>query len=98
MLWIPLNPVAGGQPGNERGNPHVDVKEVLAIWRESASPELRKTWLVVDPALEDRVTDVAGLAQFLPAPPPEPAVPLAANESDMVASASENEGGGCPEN
>ena len=33
---------AGGEKGNERGNPHVDVKEVLAIWRESVREDIRK--------------------------------------------------------
>lgn len=55
MLWAPLKPVQGGQPGNERGNPHVDVKKVLAIWRDSVPEELRKKWLNIDPTDEDRV-------------------------------------------
>ena len=38
-----------------RGNPHVDVKEVLAIWRESVSPELRRQWFNIDPTEEDRI-------------------------------------------
>jgi Transglutaminase elicitor len=55
MLWTPLKPVQGGEKGNERGNPHMDIKEVLAIWRESVSAETRKQWLNVDPVEEDRV-------------------------------------------
>jgi hypothetical protein len=55
MLWTPLKPVQGGEKGNERGNPHVNVKEVLAIWRESVSEDLRKKWLNVDPTEEDRI-------------------------------------------
>lgn len=55
MLWTPLKPVQGGQKGNERGNPHMDIKEVLAIWRESVSEKTRKEWLNVDPTEEDRV-------------------------------------------
>lgn len=55
MLWAPLKPIQGGQKGNERGNPHVDVKEVLAIWRASVPEEVRKQWLNIDPPEEDRV-------------------------------------------
>lgn len=88
MLWIPLNPRAGGQPGNERGNPHIDVKEVLAIWRESVAPELRRHWVIVDPAPEDRLTDVEGIAGLLPAPPAPPAS-LAAGNGSAAAPSSE---------
>jgi hypothetical protein len=42
MLWTPLKPVQGGQKGNERGNPHMDIKQVLAIWRDSVSEKTRK--------------------------------------------------------
>ena len=48
MLWTPLTPAPGGQEGNERGNPHVDVKEVLAIWRESVPEDMRKKWVNID--------------------------------------------------
>ncbi len=54
MLWAPLKPAPGGQMGNERGNPHVDVKEVLAIWRESVPEDLRQKWVNIDPTEEDR--------------------------------------------
>lgn len=57
MLWSPYQPVQGGKEGNERGNPHIDVKEVLAIWRESVSEDIRKKWLTIDPTEEDRVLD-----------------------------------------
>jgi hypothetical protein len=56
MLWAPLKPAPGGQAGNERGNPHVDVNEVLAIWRESVPEDLRKKWVNIDPTEEDRQT------------------------------------------
>lgn len=58
MLWAPLHPVQGGTPGNDRGNPHLEVKEVLAIWRESVPEELRGKWWNIDPTEED-VIDVA---------------------------------------
>jgi hypothetical protein len=57
MLWVPLNPAQGGEPGNERGNPHVDVLEVLAMWRESVPETLRNKWYNIDPAEEDRILE-----------------------------------------
>jgi hypothetical protein len=55
MLWTALKPVQAGEKGNERGNPHVSVKEVLALWRESVPEDLRDKWLNVDPTEEDAV-------------------------------------------
>jgi hypothetical protein len=55
MLWTPLRPYAGGSEHNKRGNPHLDIKEVLAIWRDSVDEDLRKKWLNIDPTEEDRV-------------------------------------------
>ncbi len=55
ILWAPLAPVQAGKPGNERGNPHIDVDEILAIWRASVSDETRKKWLNINPTKEDAV-------------------------------------------
>jgi hypothetical protein len=55
MLWTPLQPAQGGEEKNKRGNPHMNVKEVLALWRESVSEDLRNKWLNIDPTDEDRV-------------------------------------------
>jgi hypothetical protein len=55
MLWAPLKPTQGGTDHNKRGNPHLDVKEVLAIWRESVAEDLRMKWLNIDPTDEDRI-------------------------------------------
>ena len=55
MLWTPLKPTQGGEERNRRGNPHLDIKEVLAIWRESVPEDLRKKWLNIDPTDEDRI-------------------------------------------
>jgi Transglutaminase elicitor len=55
MLWTPLKPAPGGDERNRRGNPHLDIKEVLAIWRESVPEDLRKKWLNIDPTEEDRL-------------------------------------------
>jgi hypothetical protein len=62
MLWVPLQPKQGGTPGNERGNPYVDVDRVLAIWRASVPQDVRNQWLVVDPPKEDRLANIASLA------------------------------------
>ena len=62
MLWVPLAPKQGGTPGNERGNPHIDIDTVLAIWRESVDEETRSKWYTVDPAQLDRINNVEGLA------------------------------------
>ncbi len=80
MLWTPLQPHAGGSDRNKRGNPHLDIKEVLAIWRDSVDEELRKKWLNIDPTEEDRVlpdtTAVAVTEQ-----PAEPAAAAPASEA-----------------
>ena len=57
MLWAPLQPTPGGSEGNERGNPHVDVKTVLALWRASVPESERKKWLNINPTKEDAVID-----------------------------------------
>jgi hypothetical protein len=76
MLWAPLQPYPGGHERNKRGNPHLDIKEVLAIWRESVDEDLRKKWLNIDPTEEDRVL------------PPETAV-AATTETPAPAATSE---------
>jgi len=50
MLWTPLNPTQGGGKGNELGNRHLDVKEILSIWRDSVPQELHEKWLNIDPS------------------------------------------------
>jgi hypothetical protein len=62
MLWIPLNPKQGGAKGNERGNPHISIDTILAIWRESVESETRNKWYTVDPAPLDRITETSTLA------------------------------------
>jgi len=57
MLWSPQKPVQGGEKGNEMGNPHVNVKEVLAMWRESVPEDLRGKWFNIDPTDEDRIVE-----------------------------------------
>jgi len=54
LLWVPRQPVPGGQEGNQLGNPHLNVGEVLALWRASVDPDLRDRWVNVDPAPDER--------------------------------------------
>jgi len=76
ILWAQLAPVQGGQDGNKRGSPHVDVASVMSIWRDSVPKETRMSWLNINPLREDAVT-LAGeefadsmlpTQQFPPAP------------------------------
>jgi hypothetical protein len=66
MLWVPLLPKPSKQPGHERGNPHINVDRILAIWRDSVPEETRKLWLVADPAPEDRVLDAVATRALVP--------------------------------
>ena len=85
MLWMPLRPKSGGEKGNERGNPHINIDEVLAIWRESVPAELRSAWTHVDPALQDRLSDSLQLAHLRPAQP-EPIALASATVQNVDAS------------
>ncbi len=66
MLWLPLQPKAGRQPGNRLGNPHLNVQQVLSIWRDSVPAELRQKWVVVDPPREDRLLVLADPDDLVP--------------------------------
>jgi hypothetical protein len=55
MVWIPLRPKHPGQPGNESGNPYVDVNAVLALWRDSVPQDMRMKWFNIDPTEMDRI-------------------------------------------
>ncbi len=57
MLWTPLQPVQGGEEGNEDGNPYINAKEILSIWRESVPEDLRNKWFNIDPTDEDRIEE-----------------------------------------
>lgn len=56
LLWVPLQPAQGGQEGNKQGNPYMNVKEVLSIWRDSVPEEDRSQWLNINPWPEDAIT------------------------------------------
>ena len=66
MLWLPLRPKLSGAAGHERGNPRVDVDEVLAIWRESVPEDIRDLWPVADPTPKDRLDLDADVDSWLP--------------------------------
>lgn len=84
FLWEPLKPVQGGTEGNKRGNPHLDVKEVLAIWRESVPASLREQWLNIDPTEEDRLIPQSPASESAI----EPAMPEPANITPATGEAS----------
>ncbi|MBP88165.1 MAG: hypothetical protein CMJ64_15855 [Planctomycetaceae bacterium] len=44
MLWAPMPARTPGKPGNEEGNPYLEVEKVLAIWRDSVPQEVRSQW------------------------------------------------------
>lgn len=57
LLWIALQPTQGGTAGNEAGNPYLNCKKVLAMWRESAPENKRMKWYNIDPTAEDLILD-----------------------------------------
>lgn len=57
LLWVPLQPGKGGTDGNKEGNPHLDPKEVLALWRASVPEEARKDWYNINPWPEDAIVE-----------------------------------------
>jgi Transglutaminase elicitor len=90
MLWTPLQPYPGGHDKNKRGNPHLDVNEVLAIWRESVPEALRKQWLNIDPTELDRVPDTAEAAATTQAPAATAETPRTESSPPSADSASPN--------
>lgn len=98
MLWAPLKPIQGGEKGNERGNPHLNVKEVLAIWRESVSDEVRKQWLNIDPTDEDRIetAEAPAAPEVKPADAPMAAAPTPPAGNSPVAGPATNEAATSP--
>ena len=67
LLWAPIAPIPGAQPGNERGNPYINIDEVLALTNESVSQDLLSKWFT-DRASRDAAlgTAVAREADTLP--------------------------------
>lgn len=56
LVWVPLQPAQGGTEGNKKGNPYMDVDEVLSIWRDSVPKEDREQWYNINPWPEDAIT------------------------------------------
>lgn len=92
LLWVALRPKPGGSEGNARGNPHVDVDKVLAIWRESVPAEERHRWLVIDPPRKDRLDNIASLAASGRMVPRQDPARLDADSAVIPASGLEEEG------
>lgn len=90
MLWTALQPVQGGKAGNDRGNPHLDVKEVLAIWRESVPQDLRDKWWNIDPTEEDAIVSDT---QEIDASEAEPVAAAEATDETPVARETESNPG-----
>jgi hypothetical protein len=57
LLWVSLKPYQGGKKGNEEGNPHLKVEDVLSLWRESVPKQYRENWRNIDPVAEDALKD-----------------------------------------
>lgn len=91
MLWVPLHPKSAGEKGNERGNPHIDIEKVLAIWRDSVSAEQRADWAHVDPFPQDRLPDQIKFAHLRPTQPAEAVVTVAdvTNDADVAVATTE---------
>jgi hypothetical protein len=92
MLWAPLQIVQGGEEGNRGGNPHLDVKEVLSIWRDSVDTEVVKKWTNIDPSDDERALAKNDLPEApmkddadKPAEAKPEAAPAAATESAVPA-------------
>ncbi|MFV1966789.1 MAG: hypothetical protein ACC628_15295, partial [Pirellulaceae bacterium] len=58
MLWVPKRPVPSGHEENKRGNPHIDVDAIVALWRDSVTDEMFAKWTNIDtddPAIDKNV-------------------------------------------
>ena len=94
ILWAPVAPVEAGQPGNERGNPHINVKEIMAIWRASVPEEKRRRWMNINPLAEDIAqADSESDAESNPSqePPAEPVAETASSENAASSDAESTE-------
>jgi hypothetical protein len=63
FLWLSQRPSQGGTKTNKRGNPHLDLDQVLALWRDSVEDKATENWVNVDlvppPAPKQREPEVA---------------------------------------
>lgn len=88
MLWGPLKPYQGGTEHNKRGNPHLDVNEVIALWKASVSDEIRNKWVNVDP-IEPRTEAQPDSDVLVSAEDAEPAAEDDAEDAGAEAEAAE---------
>lgn len=60
FLWLSLYAVQAKKDGSVPGNPHLDVKRVLALARESALPEVQAKYdeAVIGPAIDPTIVEV----------------------------------------
>lgn len=65
MLWVPVAPKKPGGPGNEAGNPYLDVDNVLALWRDSVPEDVRLNWSRSKWASEEEETSVPSVVSIL---------------------------------
>ncbi len=82
MLWVPMRPKDAGAEGNERGNPYLDIDEVLAIWRDSVPEQTRRQWVNVDPTDQDEFEIAPILTAELPLVTPVETVELEAEPTE----------------
>jgi hypothetical protein len=66
LLWAPLAVLPGGTDGNERGNPYINVNEIISIARDSVPDDLIAKWpnpvptpVSSDPPADEALADVA---------------------------------------
>lgn len=64
FLWVPLAPAQGGQKGNEKGNPHLNLEEVLTVWRKSVhDDQLIAKWTNIDESVPEATQTVDAVAK-----------------------------------
>ena len=57
FLWVPLAPTQGGQEGNEQGNPHLRVADVIQLWRDSVDEADYQNWVNLDTPFTENVAE-----------------------------------------
>lgn len=74
FLWLPLYAVQAKEDGAAPGNPHLDVRKVLALARASANPATQKKFdaVTIGPRIDPALSETPG-APSKPSPHPAPA-------------------------
>jgi hypothetical protein len=98
MLWVPKPPVPSRQKGNARGNPHLDVNQVVAIWRASVPDEICQQWHNYEsrPAQATQLSETADSGETIR--PASAATPVrdASTSEETAAPTAAREAGGEP--